>query len=116
MNLLDTGIVIEMLKEKEQRQGIISIITLAEILRGINTQKRPAIRRLLEESFAVINLDTTAVEKYCDLYSNLKKQGTLLPDADLFIAAAAIKHDLTLETTDERFQRLKTRRLKTQII
>jgi predicted nucleic acid-binding protein len=112
MNLLDTGIVTEMLKEKEQRQGIISIITLAEILRGINTQKRPAIKRLLEESFAVLNLDSTVVEKYCDLYSNLKKQGTLLPDADLFIAATAMTHDLTLETTDAHFQRLKPNGLK----
>jgi predicted nucleic acid-binding protein len=112
MNLLDTGIVIEMLREKKQRQGIISIITLAEILRGINPQKRPAIKRLLEESFAVLNLDPTVAEKYCDLYSNLKKQGTPLPDADLFIAATAMAHDLTLETTDEHFQRLKANGLK----
>ena len=112
MNLLDTCIVIEMLREKKQRQGIISIITVAEILRGINAQKRPAIKRLLAESFAVLNLDTTVVEKYCDLYSNLKKQGSLLPDADLFIAATAIAHDLTLETTDTHFQRLKSNGLK----
>jgi predicted nucleic acid-binding protein len=112
MNLLDTDIVIEMLREKKQRQGIISIITLAEILRGINAQKRPAIKRLLKESFAVLSLDSTVVEKYCDLYSNLKKQGTPLPDADLFIAATAMAHDLTLETTDEHFQRLKSNGLK----
>lgn len=112
MNLLDTGIVIEMLREKKQRQGIISIITVAEILRGIDAQKRPAIKQFLEESFAVLNLDSTIVEKYCDLYSELKKKGSLLPDADLFIAATAMTHNLTLETTDAHFQRLKTSGLK----
>ena len=112
MNLLDTGIVIEMLREKKQRQGIISIITVAEILRGINAQKRPAIKQFLEASFAVLNLDSTIVEKYCDLYSDLKKKGSLLPDADLFIAATAMTHNLTLETTDAHFQRLKTSGLK----
>jgi tRNA(fMet)-specific endonuclease VapC len=112
MNLLDTGIVIGMLREKKQRQGIISIITVAEILRGIDAQKRPAIKRLLEESFAVLNLDSAVVERYCDLYSDLKKKGSLLPDADLFIAATAMTHDLTLETTDAHFQRLKTSGLK----
>ncbi len=112
MNLLDTGIIIAMLREKKQRQGMISIITLAEVLRGVSIQKRPVIKRLLEESFAVLNLDTTVVEKYCDLYGNLKKKGSMLPDADLFIAATAIAHNLTLETTDEHFQRLKPSGLK----
>jgi predicted nucleic acid-binding protein len=112
MNLLDTGVIVETLRLKKQRQGLISIITFAEVLRGVSAQKRPAIRRLLEESFAVLNLDSTVVEKYCDLYSDLKKKGSLLPDADLFIAATAMAHDLTLETTDAHFQRLKTSGLK----
>ncbi len=112
MNLLDTGVIIQMLRGKEQRQGIISVITFAEVLRGVEVQKRPMLKLLLEESFAVLNLDSTVVEKYCDLYSSLKKKGSLLPDADLFIAATAMAHDLTLETTDEHFQRLKSHGLK----
>jgi predicted nucleic acid-binding protein len=112
MNLLDTGVIIEMLRLKKQRQGMISIITFAEVLRGVGAQKRPVMRRLLEESFVVLNLDSAVVERYCDLYSNLKKKGSLLPDADLFIAATAMAHDLTLETTDDHFQRLKSSGLK----
>ena len=60
----------------------------------------------------MLNLDSAVVEKYCDLYGNLKKKGSLLPDADLFIAATAMAHDLTLETTDDHFQRLKPNGLK----
>jgi predicted nucleic acid-binding protein len=112
MNLLDTGIVIEMLREKKPRQGIISIITFAEVLRGVDSKKRPAVRLLLEESLSVANMSGDVVEKYCELYNALKEKGTLLPDADLFIAATAIAHDLILETTDNHFQRLKSHGLK----
>jgi hypothetical protein len=41
-----------------------------------------------------------------------KRKGSLLPDADPFIAATAMAHDLTLETTDDHFQRLKQNGLK----
>ena len=112
MNLLDTGIIIEMLRKKKQRQGIISVITFAEVLRGVDDKKRPALKQLMEESFALLCLDAAVVEKYCELYCSLKKKGSLLPDADLFIAATAMAHDLTLETTDEHFQRLKPHGLK----
>jgi predicted nucleic acid-binding protein len=112
MNLLDTGIIIKMLRARRQCQGVISIITFAEILRGVGDEKRPVLRRLLEESFVVLALDGAVVEKYCDLYGSLQKKGFLLPDADLFIAATAMAHDLTLETTDDHFQRLKPIGLK----
>jgi tRNA(fMet)-specific endonuclease VapC len=112
MSLLDTGVIIEMLRGKEQRQGFISIVTFAEVLRGVDAQKRPVLKRLLEESFAVLDLDIAVVEKYCDLYSSLKKKGSVLSDADLFIAATAMAHDLTLETTNDHFQSLKPSGLK----
>ncbi len=107
MNLFDTGIVIEMLKQKKYSPGAISPLSLIEVLRGAESEKRTRIKHLLEESFSVINLDNGAIEAYCDLYSRLKREGTLLPDADLLIAASAMAHNLTLVTNDEHFQRLK---------
>jgi predicted nucleic acid-binding protein len=87
MNLLDTGAIIDMLKAKKYRPGAISPLSLIETLRGIENKKRTKIKHLLEESFAVINLDNKIIETYCDLYRKLKKDGTPLPDADLLIAA-----------------------------
>jgi len=112
MNLLDTGVVIEMLREKRYRPGIISVVTVIEVLRGVDAKKRPKVKQLLEESLSILNLDGAIIEAYCDLYGDLKKEGTLLPDADLLIAATAIAHNLTLETTDDHFQRLKPHGLK----
>src|SRR5512136_1264485 len=100
MNLFDTSIVIEMLKQKKHSLGAISPLTLIEILRGAESEKRTRIKHLLEESFSVINLDNSTIEAYCDLYSRLKNEGTLLPDADLLIAASAMAHNLTLVTND----------------
>ncbi len=92
--------------------AFISPITLLEVLRGINDKKRLATKQLLEESFSVLNLDNSIIEAYCKIYRKLKNEGILLPDADLLIAATAIAHDLTLETKEAHFLRLKPFGLK----
>lgn len=107
MNLLDTDVVIRMIREKKYEDGIISPITLIEVLRGIKNKKRLKIKQLLEASFPVSDLDNNVIETYCALYQTLKKEGASLPDADLLIAATAVALDLTLETNDRNFQRLK---------
>lgn len=112
MNLLDTGIIIEMLKAKKFSPGIISPITLIEVLRGFEDKRRQKVRTLLEESFPLLNLDNSTIETYCVVYQQLKRDGALLPDADLLIAAAAMANGLTLETNDKHFQRLEPMGLK----
>jgi len=112
VNLLDTGIIIEMLKQKRYSPGAISPLTLIEILRGIESNKRKTVKHLLEESFSVANIDNSTIETYCDIYNKLKKEGKPLPDADLLIGSLAMAHNLTLETNDEHFQRLKPLGLK----
>ena len=107
MNLLDTGIIIDMLKEKRYSLGAVSPLTLIEVLRGIDDKKRTKVKQLLEESFSVLNINNRIIETYCDIYCKLKKEGNPLPDADLLIAATAMAHNLILETNDEHFQRLK---------
>ncbi len=93
-------------------KAIISSITLLEVLRGIEDKRRPSVKRLLEESFSVLNLDDRIIECYCKIYRKLKDAGNLLPDADLLIAATAIAYGLILETKDSHFQRLKPLGLK----
>ncbi len=112
MNLLDTGIIIDMLKEKRYSLGAVSPLTLIEVLRGIDDKKRTKVKQLLEESFSVLNINNRIIETYCDLYCKLKKEGAPLPDADLLIAATAMAHNLILETNDEHFQRLEPLGLK----
>jgi predicted nucleic acid-binding protein len=79
---------------------------------GIFLKKGQKIRQLIEDSFPLLNLDNKIIETYCTVYSELKTQGTPIPDADLLIAATSIAHDLTLEIKDEHFQRLQKLELK----
>ena len=112
MNLLDTDTIVQLLRERRYEVGAISIMTLIEVLRGLETNKRTKVKELLEESFNLLNLDNEIIETYCNLYHKLKKEGSLIPDADLLIAATAIRHNMTLKTKDEHFKRLKTLGLK----
>ena len=112
MNLLDTLIIIELIRQKRYEVGAISVITLIEVLRGIGARKRYEVKGLLEESFEVLNLDNKTIEIYCNLYQKLKSEGKSIPDADLLIAATAIACNMTLKTRDEHFERLKKLGLK----
>jgi len=106
MNVLDTGILINMIKNQKYSPGAISPLTLIEPLRGIEDSKRAKVKHLLDESFTILNIDTKIIETYCEIYGKLKKEGNTLPDADLLIAATAMAYNLPLETTDTHFQRL----------
>jgi len=112
MNLLDTDIIIEMLKERRHEVGAISVITLTEVLRGLEARKRAKVKELLEQSFNLINLDNPVIETYCSLHQKLTEEGILIPDADLLIAATAKAHNLTIKTRDQHFKRLTKNGLK----
>lgn len=112
MRLLDTDAVIELLREGEYEPGSISVITLIEVLRGIEEEKRGRVKGLLEESFNVLGLDNEAVLAYCTLYQRLRESGEQVPDADLLIAATAISRSIPLKTGDNHFQRLVEHGLK----
>jgi tRNA(fMet)-specific endonuclease VapC len=100
------------LKKDNYTPALISSITLLEVLRGIEDKRRFQIREFLEGSYSILNLDNSIIEEYCKIYRKLKEEGNLLPDTDLIIAATAIAHDLTLETKDAHFLRLKPLGLK----
>ena len=106
MRLLDTDAIIDQLRRKEHRPGAISVITLIEVLRGTDREKRTTVKELLEESYPTLNLDNPSILTYCDLHARLKEEGQTLPDADLLIASAAISRGIPLETRDAHFQRL----------
>jgi predicted nucleic acid-binding protein len=112
MILLDTDAVIEMLRKKRYAAGAISIITLIEVLRGLDAEKRKKAKELLEESFSLLNLDNSVIERYCSIYQKLRGEGVIIPDADLLIAATAISNSMPLKTRDEHFERLKNLGLK----
>ena len=112
MNLIDTDIIVELLQRKKYETGAVSIITLIEVLRGLDAKKRVRVKELIEEGFHVQNIDNQILETYCNLYQKLRKEGVSLPDADLIVAATAISRDMMLKTRDKHFERLAEYGLK----
>jgi len=108
MRLIDTDVLIEMLRRGERIDGFISVITLLEFLRGVPEGEREIVKDLLVRSFPVIRLDNDVVEEYCRLYRDLRERGELLRDADLLIGATALARGLELVTLNvKRFKRLE---------
>ena len=52
-------------------------------------------------------LDTNTAREYGEIKSALQAEGRLIPENDIWIAAIAQQHDLTLVTRDEHFKEVK---------
>jgi tRNA(fMet)-specific endonuclease VapC len=128
--LLDTDILSEVLKRRDvnvQRHAQVyladhgrfqfSIITRYEILRGLKAkdafQQILAFDRQCARSI-VLPLNDEIIVQAAEIYGGLKKQGTVIGDADILIAATAIFHDLPLVTGNlEHFRRVPKLRCET---
>ncbi len=89
----------------------INIISYYEILRGLkdlgNENKIKRFEDFIQENEMILIRKET-VEKAAEIYAYLKKDGNLIEDADILMAAIAIVDDLTLVTNNEdHFYRVK---------
>lgn len=88
-------------------QGLaVSSITIGEVLDGTyrttdTVASLVAYRRFLAR-FAVLDVTDVVADTFAFLRAGLRKQGNLIPDLDLLIAATALVHDLALLTRNER--------------
>jgi tRNA(fMet)-specific endonuclease VapC len=120
--LLDTDILSELLKQHplvvqrarsyllEHVQLAFSIITRYELLRGLKAKDahaQEAAFNLFCQGSRILPLTDRIIEQAATLYGELYRQGTLLPDADLLIAATALDAQRTLVTNNlAHFQRI----------
>ncbi|NJO15508.1 MAG: type II toxin-antitoxin system VapC family toxin [Thioploca sp.] len=120
--LLDTNIISAILKQNHQvlikvrlaqrlgKKIFLSSMTYYEIKRGLlvsqASQKLNLFNQLLIDC-EIIGIDSEKVlDKAATIYAHLKRQGELLPDADILIAATAQSHHLILVTDDSHFNRI----------
>jgi tRNA(fMet)-specific endonuclease VapC len=128
--LLDTDILSEVIKRRDvnvQRRAQVyladhgqfqfSIITRYEILRGLKAkdafQQASAFDRQCAWS-VVLPLNDEIVIQAAEIYGVLKKQGKIIGDADILIAATALVHDIALVTGNlDHFRRIPKLRCET---
>jgi tRNA(fMet)-specific endonuclease VapC len=90
----------------------IPLIVLGEIKAGFygGTQESSngalLQKFLAERTVDVLIPDRGTAEYYARLFVQLKRSGTPIPDADLWIAALSLEHDLTLITRDRHFLKI----------
>ncbi|MFM5981126.1 MAG: type II toxin-antitoxin system VapC family toxin [Sphaerospermopsis kisseleviana] len=120
--LLDTNIVSAIFKNNQkviiqldnlriQKEKVfMSAVTYYEIERGllaVNATKKLKDLEKLATQYQVLLLDDMAIfKKASEIYADLKQRGLPIQDADIFIAATSIIHDLTLVSHDSDLSRI----------
>jgi len=95
----------EKLLEAIDNNNIIcaTVINIYEILKGLrwknNKSKEKQFKFFLEDVI-VFSIDDGVIEIASDIYSNLRKKGKTIGDADILIAAIVIKNNGKLVTNN----------------
>ena len=89
--------------------GINSIV-LGELLGGFSVGSREATNRqelklfLASQRVKLFPVDDITADYYAMIYRNLRQKGQPIPTNDMWIAATALQHSLTVFTYDGHFQ------------
>lgn len=120
MYLIDTCTISEVTKVKPQQSVVewlslqrneemfVSVITIGEVMRGVErmpaSRRRTVIERWMRNEFSeqfegrVLSIDAEVAHHWGTLRASLENRGLKQPILDSFIAATALVHDLTLVT------------------
>lgn len=87
----------------------MSWVTVGELYEGAfgssDAQGELAIYRRFLRPITLLNLDDHTVERFAELRAGLRREGRLIPDLDLLLAATALRYDLTVLTFNIRHLR-----------
>lgn len=90
----------------------INIVVLGELFSGFKggskeLQNRRELEQFLDSPrVEVVLLDEETAEFYAKIYWDLKKKGKPVPTNDMWVAASAMRHGLSLFTYDEHFSNI----------
>jgi tRNA(fMet)-specific endonuclease VapC len=117
--LLDTNFVIAVFGRDQaaltrlQRAGhvYLPVVALGELYFGAHRSARIADNLARIEDFAtsneVLGCDIETARVYGRLHEDLKRRGSPIPDNDIWIAATAMQHNLTLVSRDAHFREIE---------
>jgi predicted nucleic acid-binding protein len=88
----------------------LSVVTIGELLAGFSQGNRrkaneERLGELLQlQGVGVLLLDLDSARYYAKTWQALRRKGTPIPTNDIWIAAQALQHNLSLDTSDSHFQ------------
>ena len=87
----------------------LSAVTASELLHGVHRATDPAVRgrraswvEAVLDRFPVLPVDLATARAHARLWAHLMSRGELIGPHDLWIAATALRHGLTLATANRR--------------
>ena len=116
--LLDTNILIALFNKdadvikslQKQAKTFIPSIVLGELFYGaynsINISENITRIENLASTGMIIPCDEITAKVYGDIKARLKKDGTMIPENDIWIAAIAIQHGMSIVSRDKHFGRI----------
>ncbi len=113
--LADTSVVIAPPPDADDEPVVVSAISIGELHAGVELARDDATRsmRLARLSAVVANVPILPVDGPVSArYGALRRASRRAPSNDLWIAATALAHDLTLVTRDERLAALPLVRVR----
>lgn len=110
---------VELLESLIPAPFFISIITYAEVYEGVyygqNPQQQEQAFGQFLQAASVVGISEEVAQVWATIRGSLRRTGLLIPPADLFIAATAVFHDLTLVTRNlKHFDRVPDLKLLQQ--
>jgi tRNA(fMet)-specific endonuclease VapC len=121
--LLDTNIIIALFASDaavkthlaETDEVFISSIAIGELCFGARKSTRVQDNLARIDDFAsnnvVLACDTETARRYGEMKERLRARGRPIPENDIWIAAIALQHALTLATRDAHFEAVEGLRL-----
>ncbi len=91
---------------------VIAVIVLGELRYGFAHGNRAGqneanlTRFLAGSRVSIVSVDEATTHVYAQLMAQLRRRATPIPTNDVWIAALAVQHGLTLYTRDKHFDRL----------
>ena len=91
----------------------VNIVVLGELLGGFKggtkeTQNKKELVHFLDsQRVDIIQMDEETAEFYAKIYWDLKKKGYPIPTNDIWVAASAMRHGLSLFTYDDHFKNIE---------
>ena len=93
----------------EEEEFFLSVVTASELLHGVHRAVQPEVRTKraafvegLLERFPLLPLDMATARVHAQVWAELTRAGKMIGPNDLWIAATALAHGLTMVTADVR--------------
>lgn len=123
--LLDTNILIAVFSSDASvldnlgkvNEVFVPSVAVGELCFGARKSTRPAenlalVDELISNS-VILGCDTDVARRYGEIKNTLRMKGRPIPENDIWIAAIALQHDLTLITRDVHFSQVEALKMAT---